>query len=364
MDPFNLQRFNPIVPSHQPQPTIQPLQQPPSSSSPSSIQPSGESVEINVGGRKFVTTIKTLKSIPIFKELNNIPTLKSRKPNTTTQSNPFQTIQSINQSNDKSFPFGDYFGYDETGNLFVDLNGELFEAILDWVRYSKVPELSINNLTVKQLLRLKSEARFYRLDDLITACHLRLEELGSAIEKQKQPIIPIVKEQQSPVINPIIPSLQQPTITPSSTSNINGIQLLALHVKNTNQPLFTANPGIEEMQVIPSSIVEIDVPREGNLLIEYYIADSCGDYVIVLDGVNQKPHPALSGIEFVEMSEVKISRLEFAFTQPISYVTAKLPQGKHSVGLRWRPYKKIAYTIQGPLICKVFLVDSNLVRMN
>lgn len=356
-------RFNPIVPQQQPQPIqtipVQQQQQPIPSTSSSSVQPSGEAAEINVGGRKFVTTIKTLKAIPIFKELSNIPTLKNRKPSNT--QHPFYQPPVVVES--KGFPFGDYFGFDEEGNLFVDLNGELFEAILDWVRYSHVPELSINNLTVKQLIRLKTEARFYRLDDLITACHNRLEELGSAIEKQKQPTS-LPKEQPSiinPIINPIIPSVGQSL----NTTNVSGMQLVALHVKNTNQSLFSANPGIEEMQVIPSSVVEFDIPKEGYLLIEYYIADSCGDYVIVLDGINQKPHPALSGIEFVEMSEVKISRLEFAFTQPISFVTSKsVPQGKHTVGLRWRPYKKIAYTIQGPLICKIFLVDSNLVRIN
>jgi len=224
------------------------------------------------------------------------------------------------------------------GNLFVDLNGELFECILDWIRYGNVPDLSINHLSVKQLFRLKKEALFYGLTELSVAIANRLTELGGVVH-EKQP------QQQ----------------TTEAKSNI---QLLKVQAKYSNQPILSVAPGVNAHLVLTDAKVEFEMPQKGHILVEYSIADSCGDYVIVIDEIDQRIHPALSGLSFEELTEIKTIKFDYAMTQHITFISPTvLTAGKHTVSLKWKPYQKTGYNIQGPLIAKVYFVDEKIVQV-
>ena len=321
----------------------------------------GEYVEVNVGGRKFSTTLRVLQAIPLFKGIKQIPTLQTRTAPISTsikQPLPFQQLQQ--PTLEVTSTVSEYLSLDEQGNLFIDLNPDVFEHILDWVRYNQNTELSIGNLSVKQLVRLKSEAAFYGLQDLSVACTKRLDELG---QKAQQPLITTPSVVQPFQTSPVIPVIQPFQTTPLQTTSSN-FQLLKLQVKNTNQTIVSVNPGIDILQSLPDSTVEFDLPQTGNILVEYSIADSCGDYVVTIDGVDQKCHPCLSGILFQELSEIKVLKFDYAMTQHLTFVSPiSLNAGKHNVSLKWRPYQKTGYNIQGPIVTKVFYVHPSLVNI-
>ncbi|KAG2385814.1 hypothetical protein C9374_002963 [Naegleria lovaniensis] len=329
----------PTNPFHFPQtqPSVQQQQQPPSK------QTLGELVEINVGGRKYSTTLRILRSIPLFNKLKSIPTLQTRRPpSVSTTTGIFQQTVLQQPIHPTEFNYEEYLSHDSEGNLFVDLNGELFESILDWFRYERVADLSISHLNVKQLLRLKGEALFYGVQDLSQACAKRLEELGQGIS--------------SLGVNPLLSS--SPPTSQIGVKPAPRFELLKLQMKNTNQSLIAVQAGDGDFHVIPDARVEFELAYEGHILIEYSIADSSGDYVICIDGVDQKSHPALSGIVFQELSEVKIIKFDYAMTQALSFVSpTPLKVGKHVVELKWRSYFKTAYNMQD-LHCQTVLCTS------
>nr|CAG4711461.1 unnamed protein product [Naegleria fowleri] len=315
------------------------------------LQTLGELVEINVGGRKYSTTLRILRSIPLFNKLKSIPTLQTRIP-PSASSGIFQQSSMQRQHPIHPTEFNEeYLSHDSEGNLFVDLNGELFESILDWLRYQKVPDLSISHLNVKQLLRLKSEALFYGVQDLSQACAERLEELGQGV---------IGKSTLG--VSPLLPTLPQTSRIDAKPSS--RFELLKLQMKNTNQSLIAVQAGSGDFHMIPDARVEFELPYEGHILIEYSIADSCGDYVLCIDAVDQKSHPALSGILFQELSEVKIIKFDYAMTQSLSFVSpTPLKVGTHVIELKWRSYFKTAYNVQGPCIAKLYYVHPSIVQI-
>jgi len=85
-----------------------------------------ELVEINVGGKKFATTLKTIQAIPFFKNnAKEIPTIKTRVPPSARtiqqqpQVNPFQTPvvtpiqpQIVQPPQEKTFSFQDFLSFD------------------------------------------------------------------------------------------------------------------------------------------------------------------------------------------------------------------------------------------------------------
>ncbi|KAL9656075.1 hypothetical protein ABK040_007693 [Willaertia magna] len=261
--------------------------------------------------------------------------------------NPTPLLLTTATTEDKKkseFSHKDYLSIDEEGNLFVDLNGELFICILDWIRYSKVPEISIHHLNVKQLMKLKNEALFYGLVDLSEACNKRLLELGKNVT-------PTTTTQ---------PSGTNIGVQPTNTISGGNVQLVKVQMKCTNKVLESLSQGKHEHITIRDSVVEFETKQPGHLLIEYSIADCSGDFIVVIDKERQSVQPALSGMKIID--EVV---LQYALTQNLSYVTPKIIQpGNHTVELLWRPYLNTGYNIQGPLVAKVYLIlDSSVVNI-